>query len=116
MDSGILLMEMGRYDEARPLLERALEQDPFLAEAWNALGVIESSRNLPQAAIDAWRRAVEADPRMVDALYNLGLMLGRRGETREALEALRRYSALVSGDQRREAEQMLAELEAMRLD
>lgn len=113
MDGGILLMEMGRFDEARPLLERALEQDAYLAEAWNALGVIESSENHVQAAISAWRRAIEADPRMIDALYNLGLMLGRNGDTRGALDALRRYSALVSGVQRREAEQMLAKLEAM---
>jgi choline-sulfatase len=113
MDAGILMMEMGRFDEARPLLERAVEQDAYLAEAWNALGVIESSEDDASAAIDAWRKAVDADPRMIDALYNLGLMLGRRGEIREAVDALTRYSALVSGDQRREAEQMLAELEAM---
>ena len=116
MDAGILKMEMGRFDEARPLLERAVDQDAYLAEAWNALGVIESRDGNAQAAIDAWRKATQADPRMVDALYNLGLMLGRHGETREAIDALRRYSALVSGDQRREAEQMLAELEARRVD
>jgi len=114
MDMGILLMGQGRFDDARPLLERALEQDAYLAEAWNALGVIESHANRVGAAVSAWRRAIDADPRMVDAFYNLGLMLGRSGDTRGAIEALRRYSELVSGDQRREAERMLAELESMR--
>lgn len=113
MDSGILLMELGRFEEARPRLEAALERDEYLAEAWNALGVIESASD-PAKALAAWERAVEIDPRLPDALFNLGIMYRRAGQREKAIDVLTRYLPLVSGEALAEAQQLLDELQAER--
>ena len=110
VDLATLDMMEGRFADAGRLLERALASDAYLAEGWNALGVVRSKEGKEQAAIEAWSKAVSVDPRLPDALYNLALARERNGAFASAAESLERYSGLVEGDERERALEMLREL------
>ncbi len=110
VDQGILLMFEGRFDEAERLLQGGLARNRFLAEGWNALGVIRSRKGEIPAAIDSWRKALDVDPRLPDALFNLGVALGKRGDFSDAIDALERYRSLASGEERSQADRMLEQL------
>jgi arylsulfatase A-like enzyme/Tfp pilus assembly protein PilF len=81
------------YAAAETALRQALQLDPGLPQAYNALGVVAMRTGRPSQAVDQWKRAVELDPRAFDTLYNLGselLRLGRRDEARPYLERFAR--------------------------
>ena len=75
---------------AAPLIERALELDPKLAEAHASRGFLERLREDPAAAERALRRALELNPDYSMAHSWLGLTMTDLGRMREAQEEFQR--------------------------
>lgn len=94
---GVLRHVQGRHAEAVALIERALQQIPQHAGAWNNLGnVLLESGRLDDAA-RAYERCVAAAgdrPEAADALANLGVLHRKRGDAVAAEDACRRAIAL----------------------
>ena len=70
-------------------LTRALELDPNLARAHNAIASTYLRMNRRDEAVAHWKTALEINPGLFDALYNLGTVLydsGRKDEARPYLE------------------------------
>jgi len=79
------------HARARSELLAALEINPRLARAHNALGVIASREGRLDDALDHWKRAVELEPREFDTLFNVGSQLLRSGRHAEARPYLERF-------------------------
>jgi TolB-like protein len=75
--------------QGRLYLDRALQLDPDLAEAWAGLGLYHSSRpgEFPQA-IEALEKALALNPNLIDASNWLQIAYGETGESRRALAIL----------------------------
>lgn len=58
----LTLCELGRRDEARADLERALELDPNFADAWNNIGCERQYIGDAEGALAAFRRCMTLDP------------------------------------------------------
>jgi len=97
MGMGIALMSDGRHDEAERWLDRALELDERLAEAWNARAVLYARKNQWAPAIAGWESAVGIAPDLSDAWFNLSLAYREAGKSSEAMRARQRYEALTAG-------------------
>jgi tetratricopeptide (TPR) repeat protein len=61
----------GDLGSAEPLLRRAIEITPDLAEAWNNLGLVARRAGRLDDAVSHLERALAADPEFVPALENL---------------------------------------------
>lgn len=77
-------MQQGRPDVALAKLERALEQDPNLPAAHNAMGLLRERLREFDKAETHFRRALALDPRDSSAHNNYGTFLCRRDRFREA--------------------------------
>jgi Tfp pilus assembly protein PilF len=67
-------------------LQQAIEMDPHLAVAYNALGLVHhlSFAQLPEA-IAAYRKAIELDPKLTEAYTNLGAVYLSQGRYEDAI-------------------------------
>ncbi|MEO7603288.1 MAG: tetratricopeptide repeat protein [Sphingomicrobium sp.] len=87
---GRRLTDAGRFDEAEPVLAKALEADP----ASGALNIASSrmmmARNQPEAAYQAAKAAVDGGFANVAAVGQLGLAAMAAGHVDEAIAAFRR--------------------------
>ncbi len=77
---GIGYMQNGRLDIAEEKLQRALQFDPSLAEAENALGVLYEQTRSPTQAERHYLRALTLRPDFLLAKMNLGRMLCANGK------------------------------------
>jgi hypothetical protein len=64
-------LDLGLVPEARIELERAVELDPSVPEAWLALGVARARGHDLEGAVAAWRRCLELRPGWIPAVENL---------------------------------------------
>jgi tetratricopeptide (TPR) repeat protein len=100
----------GRDEEARALLESALQRDPANAAGWSRLGVAERRLGRFAAARDAYGLAIAADPSYAAAERNLALLLDLyQGDPAAALPHYERYQ-LLAGEVDTEAAAWLIEL------
>lgn len=76
------------HARARPLVERALELDPGLGEAYAVLGLLEMDTTGPEEAIRALKKAIELNPSLPQAYNWLYLATQRAGRPGEALRHL----------------------------
>ncbi len=109
-DLGVALLELGRLDEAGPLLDRALverrgllgERHPEVAESLEHLALLAGHRGddaaaepLQREVLAIRRDARDGDPaRVAGALHDLGVTVTRIGRFPEAEEILREALAL----------------------
>jgi tetratricopeptide (TPR) repeat protein len=88
-NEAIVLLELGRHDEALVAATAAVTADPanpvFLA---NQAAVHEMAGDLPAAA-DGYRAALAADPTAFPSANNLGVILADEGHLSEAAEQFR---------------------------
>lgn len=73
-------MAMGRPDQAREFLARALAADPSNALGLNTLGHLELSQGNTQKALDNFRAALKARPDYVDSRLSAARILYDRAE------------------------------------
>ena len=75
-------------DVALDLAERATEQIPDYAEAWDTLGWVYHRKQLPLLAVAPFEKAVSADPGNAMFHYHLGMALAGAGDHEKARESL----------------------------
>jgi Tfp pilus assembly protein PilF len=102
--------EVKRDEEARQLLEAALELDPSNAGGLNRLGIAERRLGHLAEARSAYERAIAADPSYAEPERNLAVLLDLyMGDPSQALVHYERYQSLV-GDADTEVVAWLVEL------
>jgi protein O-mannosyl-transferase len=82
---GLALAECGRFDEATPHFQKALELKPDHADAHNNLGAALIRSGHVDEAIAEYRKALENKPDLDAAHHNLGIALAGRGQFDEAI-------------------------------
>jgi arylsulfatase A-like enzyme/Flp pilus assembly protein TadD len=83
-DLGVVLLRLGRRDEARRAFEQLLQIDPTASGTWFNLGLLEMDARRPAAAAVAFQRVVDLDPRHADAWRGLGAALVTSDQARAA--------------------------------
>ncbi|MCG9895314.1 MAG: tetratricopeptide repeat protein [Fimbriimonadaceae bacterium] len=95
------LVEAGRLDEAKKMLEQAVEVNPNDPNLWFNLGVVNGRLEDRAGAEKAYREVLRIRPDDGDALKNLGIVLIDSGRTAEAIETLQKmvgaYPASLDG-------------------
>jgi tetratricopeptide (TPR) repeat protein len=82
------LQNMGRYEEARPPLERALAVDPNLGEAYGALGDVLLRQGEVEQGLAYLRTATERRPDLVEPHIGVGKALIQLKRYDEAIGAM----------------------------
>jgi tetratricopeptide (TPR) repeat protein len=80
--------ERQNLDLALDLAERATEQLPDYAEAWDTLGWVYHRKQLPLLAVVPFEKAVGQDPNNATFHYHLGMALAGTGDRVKAKESL----------------------------
>ena len=83
-----LLVQLGRFDDARAQFEDALRLSPDSAKALNGLGVVFISKQQFADAATILRRALELDPSNLESRGNFGWVLLQLGSNDEAITHL----------------------------
>jgi tetratricopeptide (TPR) repeat protein len=91
---GILLQELGRYQEAVACYRQVLELRPGFAEAYSRMGVALRELKLYAAAEASYRQALDLCPDYPTVLTNLGALLADLQRYPEAEACYRRSLAL----------------------
>ncbi len=82
--------ELGRWEEARSYLTKAIEGDPKSPHLWYALGCATGQVGNVAGAADAFRRSLMHDPAFDAAVPALAMALVELGLSSEAEQVLRR--------------------------
>jgi tetratricopeptide (TPR) repeat protein len=80
--------EKQNLDFALDLAERATEQIPDYAEAWDTLGWVYQQKQLPVLAVAPFEKAVGQEPGNATFHYHLGMALAGSGDRERARESL----------------------------
>jgi Flp pilus assembly protein TadD len=97
-DYGVTLMRLGKLDEARPYLARAVRLDPSYGDAYFGLGLVCEKQRDTTAAMNSYERALRLMPDHADAHMRLGVLLFGRGDVRGAAEHFATYARLNPSD------------------
>jgi len=90
-DLGIVYFSQKRYEDAMPVLEKALRLNPRLAGAYVVLGLAHYELDQSQKAVAAFQAAHRLDPNDTNALLFLGkaqMQLGNYGDAAGTFEKL----------------------------
>ena len=79
---------MGRFEQARDVLEVSLAEEPDNLETLNLLGGAYESTGQGELSIRTFQRALELDPTYASVLANYGTALLRLGREDDAIRAL----------------------------
>jgi tetratricopeptide (TPR) repeat protein len=109
---GILESKTGNTTKAFDCFTTALKHDPRHSEAHYNLGNLYFELNDFRLAQIHYEMAGEVDPSFANAHFNLALVQSINKDFAAAIGALTRYQALVSEDERRNAEELLRTLKA----
>jgi choline-sulfatase len=88
------LREHGRYEEAAPILQKLIAQEPDMPMLYFQLGVTYMRLEDYDKAVPMLRKAVELDPKFAMAEMALGKALLRQGDVEEAVSKLKTAVAL----------------------
>ena len=69
------LLQLGKVDEAEPILRHVIRSNPKNADAHNLLGVILDQRSKSAEAEREYRAALRFNPNSISAMANLGVLL-----------------------------------------
>jgi Flp pilus assembly protein TadD len=87
---GITLLLIGDEDLAASHLQEAVEKDPSLWRAWNALGAYYDSREDWTAASISYKNALDIEPKQAYVQNNYGFSLFMQDRLDEAISALQK--------------------------
>lgn len=97
-DRAVRLFNGGQPDQAAPLCQQVLQQQPNHAHAWQLLGMVHVVGNRPAEALPALQRALALNPRQTQILCLLGTVLARLGQSEQAIDHFRQALALAPRD------------------
>lgn len=95
---GNLLNRLGRSDESRKALERAIEIDSTNAEAWAGLAILAGNEEDYAKAVELFDRATELDPNTPHFAYSAAQLTLAQGKQDEAEKRLREIVKLFPGE------------------
>jgi tetratricopeptide (TPR) repeat protein len=78
------------FDQAIPLLEKAVAANPNLVKAQNDLGFAYNEKRLFDKAIPCFKKVLQLDPRHANALNNLGFAYNAKGLHDEAIPCFKK--------------------------
>jgi arylsulfatase A-like enzyme/Flp pilus assembly protein TadD len=96
-DLGVVLLRLGKADEARRRFEQLLNVDPTATGTWYNLGLLELSVRRATAAAAAFDHVVQLDPTHADGWRGLGASVAADDSAR-AVAAWQRVMALDPND------------------
>ena len=73
LNSGIALLAMGQFDQARRILTASAARDPRSTRAWYNLGLLDRAAGQPQAAVVAFQKVASLDPEDAETQCLIGL-------------------------------------------
>ena len=73
-------IQKNNLQEAEPLLQKVVQQDPGNYVAWFELGFTENGLGKSDESIAAYRKSVDAKPDVFESNLNLGLQLAKAGQ------------------------------------
>ena len=76
----------GRFSEAIPYYEKAIELKPKFAEAISNLGNVYERQGRFEEALSQYKQAVSVNPRFAQGYFNIGVVLANQGKLKEAEE------------------------------
>ena len=85
---GLIFNRLGDRANAERHFNRAIELQPFNAEAYAALGVLSWKAGDTMRAQEQFKKAVNLNANLLDARYNLGLCLYQSGQFEQAVTVL----------------------------
>jgi hypothetical protein len=85
---GLLLYELGRFDESLDYFRMIIDHEPENGVAWDASGFIRMERGDFAGAADAFGRVLTLFPKRADVAADLALCLFHAGRHAEAAEVL----------------------------
>ena len=85
-DLGIVLQELGEFEESEGSLRRAVELNPDFIEGYYYLGIVLRALNRLDEAEENYRRALELRPDLSEAKMNIGQLYVDREQYESALE------------------------------
>ena len=94
---GLVLVSLGREEEAEQALRRSLELNPRQMETWFALGNLKAEQNEHYAAFEAFLQVLQINPLNAPAWTNMGLALQCVGKLDDAFAAFERARRLMPG-------------------
>jgi tetratricopeptide (TPR) repeat protein len=94
LNQGVALLNLGRIDAAKPLLEQAVKQNPNDPHAWYNFGLLYKHTGSPHAE-DAFRRVTEIDPNDADTWYFLGATFAENKRYQQAMDAFQHALKIV---------------------
>ena len=108
-DKAVKAVKSEKYKDAIPLLQKAIDQDPKNANAWNYLGYSQRKTGQLDAALKSYTSALQIDPNHKGAHEYLGELYLMIDNLPKAEELLKKLTALCSGcDERKELEKAVA--------
>jgi len=87
---GGVCYNLGRYDEAKAYLNKALKIDPDWAETNYNLGLVLQKQKKVEAAIRCYEKAIASNPNATEAYNNLGIIYIQKGMLDNAIVKLKR--------------------------
>lgn len=91
LNYGVLLVGLGRYDEAEPLLRESLKANPRFPQAHYRLGVVLEKKGRAAEAVLELEEASRLDPDFAEPQYALSRLHRRQGDREKADRALERF-------------------------
>jgi Tfp pilus assembly protein PilF len=76
---GSLLLDQGKYDEAKLVLDEALRLNPYFAPAYINLGLVHLNQRRLSEAAEHFQKALSISPNIFEAHLNLGGIYGEMG-------------------------------------
>ncbi|MGA8223645.1 MAG: FG-GAP-like repeat-containing protein [Candidatus Acidiferrales bacterium] len=87
LNSGIALLNMQNFEDARRILAKSAEHDPQNPRSWFNLGLLEKAQDHPDAAVEDFQKAAALDPGDADTQYFLGLIYSQQQQFDKAIAA-----------------------------
>jgi tetratricopeptide (TPR) repeat protein len=79
-NTGLALLDQGRFSQARETLGRAAELNPYEAIVFDALGRASDGAGDSSEAENSFKRALELDPELFESHNNLGSLYFKRND------------------------------------
>jgi len=93
-NSGIALLNMEDYDDARKMLAKSVERNPQYAHAWFSLGILDRAQGNKEAAIADFEKVAAIDPADADTECLIGLLYMDQKKYSDAIVAFTKAVAI----------------------
>lgn len=87
-------VQQGKYDDAIHLLKETLRNNPHIAEAHAALGMIYNKKDLPDESLQELKIALTMKPDLITIYQEMYKVYKKKGMEEEAQKALGSYEKL----------------------